>query len=180
VVVVFHFCQRGAALATPPEGILSVLVRPGETAVEAGFGMGYLTITMARLVGETCMVIAVDLRERMLAGARHRAHRAGLASRIRVQWCRPDALGLDGRVDFVLAFYMVHEVTERRRLRRELRRLCGLGGRMRPVEPVLHVRAADLKASAELAQEGGFALLEARLIRLSRAALLGTASPQGE
>ena len=57
----------------------------------------------------------------MLAGLRRRAARAGLGGPIDIRLARPDRLGiadLAGRVDLVLAFYVVHEIRGRRRLLR--------------------------------------------------------------
>ena len=48
-----------------------------QTAIDIGCGMGYFSLPMARLVGDTGRVIAVDLQDRML----HRAAAAGRAGR---------------------------------------------------------------------------------------------------
>jgi len=164
----------------PPQTILNGLVRPGETAMDLGCGMGYFTLAMAGLVGEHGKVIAVDLQERMLAGVRRRAEQADLTSRIRVHQCRPDTLDLDERVDFILAFWMLHEVRDRLGLLQELRQMVTPHGRLLLVEPVLHVHAWDFRASIGLTRQAGFASVEVRSIRFSHAVLLEAALPQQE
>lgn len=45
-----------------PEVILAGLVRPGQTVLDLGCGMGFFSLAMARLVGEQGRVICVDLQ----------------------------------------------------------------------------------------------------------------------
>src|ERR1051325_6297489 len=75
----------GYLLASPirrlwhnPAGVLTRYVRPGMTVLEPGPGMGYFTMELARRVGESGRVIAVDLQPEMLTGLRRRAAKAGL------------------------------------------------------------------------------------------------------
>ena len=64
-----------------PHAILSPYVSEGMIALEAGCGMGYFTLEMARLVGAYGKVIAVDLQPKMLSALQRRACRAGLGYR---------------------------------------------------------------------------------------------------
>ena len=45
--------------------------------MDVGCGMGYFSLPLARLTGESGHVIAADLQERMLEGLRRRAVYAG-------------------------------------------------------------------------------------------------------
>ena len=49
-----------------PEKILKGLVQEGQTAVDLGCGPGFFTLPLARMVGESGRVIAVDLQSKML------------------------------------------------------------------------------------------------------------------
>jgi len=51
-----------------PQRILEGLVQVGQRAADLGCGMGYFSLPMARLAGETGRVYAVDLQPEMLAG----------------------------------------------------------------------------------------------------------------
>jgi hypothetical protein len=57
-------------------------VSEGMTLVEPGPGIGYFTLELARLVGSSGRVVAVDLQPRLLDSLRRRAARSGLADRI--------------------------------------------------------------------------------------------------
>ena len=65
-----------------PDAILRPYVHPGMTVMDVGCGMGLFAIAMARLVGPTGKVIAVDLQQQMLDVLGKRALKAGVADRI--------------------------------------------------------------------------------------------------
>ena len=110
----------GYLLASPlrrifnkPDKVLAGHVRAGMTVLEPGPGMGYFTVELARLVGASGRVIAVDVQPRMIEGLRRRAAKAGVLDRLDARLAAPDSLGLadvTGAVDFTLAFAMVHEL----------------------------------------------------------------------
>ena len=95
-----------------PRRILRPHVKPGQTVLEVGPGMGFFTLPLAELVSADGRVIGVDCQERMLETLQRRAGRRGLADRIETRGCRDHTLqiaDLDQRVDLVLAFNVVHE-----------------------------------------------------------------------
>jgi len=83
------------------------------TVVEPGPGMGFFTLELARLVGPSGRVIAVDVQPKMLAELRRRAAKAGVLDRIEARQGPGDRMGLNdlnGQADFALAFAVVHEL----------------------------------------------------------------------
>ncbi len=158
-------------LVQNPDRIVSGLVGPGQTAVDIGCGIGYFTIPLARLVGSQGKVLAIDLQEKMLAGVRRRAEKAGLTDRIRFCLAAPAGLGVSGPVDFVLTFWMVHEVPDRERFLKEIHRLLRPGGTWLFAEPPIHVTAAAFQKTVSLAQSLGFQIVSRPEIGLSRAVL---------
>jgi ubiquinone/menaquinone biosynthesis C-methylase UbiE len=158
-----------------PVKLLGPFVRESMTVLEPGCGMGYFTLDVARMVGPAGRVVAVDLQERMLAGLRRRAARAGLLERIEIRQARPDGLclgDLAGRVDLALALHMVHEVPDPAAFLGELREALAPGGALVIVEPRGHVSAADFTATLAVAAGQGFDLDERVKVRADRAALL--------
>jgi ubiquinone/menaquinone biosynthesis C-methylase UbiE len=117
-----------------PERILNPHVKTGMTAVDIGCGMGYFTLGLAKLVGSGGKVIAVDLQEQMLAALGKRARKADLADRIVPHRCRPDLLGVEGPADFVLAFWMAHEVRDKPRFFTQISAFLKPGGRFPTAE----------------------------------------------
>jgi len=113
VVVCLYVRQRLRGLVHRPSEILGGLVRRGDTVADVGSGLGYFTLAMADIVGPEGKVISVDVQEQMLKRSRHRAERRGLVDRIEFHQASHKGMGLSAPVDFVLAFWMVHEVRDR-------------------------------------------------------------------
>ncbi len=65
-----------------PMKIMSPYIQEGMTVMDVGPGMGYFTISIAKLVGPSGNVIAADLQQPMLKAIQRRAVRAGVQNRI--------------------------------------------------------------------------------------------------
>ena len=147
-------------LRQSPRRWLGPFVREGMLVLEPGPGMGFFTLDVARMVGPSGQVVAVDLQEKMLAGLRRRAERAGLAERIELRLAGADRLGVDdlaGRVDLVLAIYMVHEMPDADAFFAEAWRALRPGGRLLFAEPRWHVPRKQFERLIAAAERAGFA-----------------------
>jgi ubiquinone/menaquinone biosynthesis C-methylase UbiE len=167
-------------LAQRPGRVLRPFVRPGMVVVEPGCGMGFFTLDIVRLVGPDGRVIAIDLQDRMLEGLRRRARSAGLEERIDIRLARPEALGiadLAGRVDLVLAIYLLHEVRGQAGFYAEVRAALKPGGALLVVEPPLHVSATDFRASLALAEKERLHVVGRPKIGGNQTALLAKSAP---
>ena len=154
-----------------PEKILGPHLKQSMTVMDFGCGMGLFSIAMARMVGDGGCVIAVDVQQKMLDVLCRRSERAGVADRIRAHRCQRDSIGLDGPVDFVLAFWSIHESPDMRGLLDEVHRCLVSSGRILVVEPRGHVSATEFGNMVATAKEIGLSLHDEPRIRLSRAAV---------
>jgi ubiquinone/menaquinone biosynthesis C-methylase UbiE len=137
--------------------------------------MGFFSLPMAELVGPSGRVICVDLQERMINSLRKRALRAGLADRIETRVCSASSLGtqdLEGKVDFVLAFAMVHEVPDAAGLLTQLGDVLAPGGRLLIAEPRGHVSEEALEETIAAAERAGLSVIDRPNIKRSRAVLV--------
>ncbi len=159
-------------LIHPGERILRPYVRPGDQAVDIGSGMGYFSIALARLVGPDGQVLAIDLQQAMLAGARRRATRHKLERRILFHQGTPTDLGIDRKVDFALAFWMAHEVPDQAAFFGQEAAALQPGACFLFVEPRGHVSSRAFADSLREAAGAGLAVHTQPQITLSRAALL--------
>ncbi len=172
----------GYLLASPlrrliqdPAKVLGPYVREGMTVLEPGPGMGFFTLELARLVGPTGRVVAVDIQPRMLAWLRRRAARAGLADRVDIRLVPPDTLGLAdlaGSVDFTLAMAVVHELPDVERFFTEVAEVSKTGAGLLVAEPAGHVKTVDFEAQLQAATRAGFEMAGRPSIRRSHAAFL--------
>lgn len=171
-------------LAHDPAAILGPFVRPGDTVLDIGCGPGFFTIPLARLVGGTGHVVAVDIQSGMLDRTRRRAEKAGLAARVRLVKADETGLHLEGAADLALVFWMAHEVKDLEKLFAGIRAALKPDGRLLLVEPRLHVTASGYGEILAAAARAGFETAETPAVRLSRAALLRPAMsrsrPEGD
>lgn len=178
-----HVCPwwLGYLLACPlrrwlhdPGAIVGPFVSDGMTVLEPGPGMGFFTLELARRVGPKGRVIAIDVQPRMLQGLVRRADKAGLAARIDVRPPKGDHLGIEdyaGKVDFALAFAMVHEVRNPEALLADIYSSLKPGGRLLLAEPTGHVSTEAFAATLDLARKPGLVLESQPPIRRSQTAL---------
>jgi SAM-dependent methyltransferase len=158
-----------------PEKMLAPYVGEGMTVLEPGPGMGFFTLELARLVGPSGRVVAVDIQPRMLAGLKRRAARAGLSEWLDTRLVSAHTLGLadlDGAVDFTLAFGVVHELPAVEPFFAEVAKASRAGAGLLFAEPADHVKTAAFDAELQAATRAGFELAGRPLITRSRAAYL--------
>lgn len=145
------------------------------TALEPGPGMGFFTIPLARLVGASGRVIAVDLQPKMIEGLKRRAANENLLDRIDARVTSAETMGiadLEGKVDFILAFAMVHEVPDAVRFFAEVARASKQNARVLLAEPRGHVRDEAFAAELAAAAATGLSVVERPTIKRSQAAVL--------
>jgi demethylmenaquinone methyltransferase/2-methoxy-6-polyprenyl-1,4-benzoquinol methylase len=114
-------------------GLEKLDARPGEKALEIGFGTGHCLVSLAQSVGPTGKVYGLDLSERMLTVARDNLHKAGMAERVELS-CG-DALKLAYPSDTIDAIFMsftleLFDTPEIPLMLAECKRVLRPGGRM--------------------------------------------------
>jgi len=153
------------------EDILRPYITKGNTVLDIGPGMGYFSLPLAKMVGERGKVIAADVQPEMLMALRKRAKKAGVEQQIITHLCRADSLGLNSQFDFIIAFWMVHEVPDQFLFFEEVKSLLKLSGNFLLSEPILHVNQAMYEKTVKTAESAGLILVGKPKISLSRSAL---------
>jgi ubiquinone/menaquinone biosynthesis C-methylase UbiE len=152
-----------------PEKIVGPYVKPGMTVMDVGCGMGFFSIAMARMVGDNGQVIAVDLQQQMLDVLRKRAEKANVAERIQTHACDAGRLGVKVSIDLALAFAMVHEVSDAKRLLAEIHSCLKPGGKFFVAEPRIHVPGLAFAAMVATANDVGLQVTDQPRVRWCRA-----------
>jgi SAM-dependent methyltransferase len=145
------------------------------TVLEPGSGMGFFTLDLARLVGPSGRVIAVDIQPKMLDRMKRRAAKSALLDRIDARLAASDSMGiadLAGSVDFTLAFAVVHEFPDPGRFFSEVAGASKAGASLLVAEPKGHVKQSYFDTELEAAAGAGFNVNDRPWIRASRTALL--------
>jgi ubiquinone/menaquinone biosynthesis C-methylase UbiE len=172
----------GYLLASPlrrwwqnPEQLLAPYLRAGMTVLEPGPGMGFFTLPLARMVGGSGRVVAVDIQAKMLDVLRRRATKAHLAERIETRLAAMDSLRLDdlrGSVDFVLAGAVVHEMPSAHHFFREVAAASKTGALLLLAEPAGHVTAETFAVELEAARQAAWEEVRRPTINRCLAAVL--------
>ncbi len=158
-----------------PEKILRPFVATGMTVLDVGSAMGFFSLPLAEMVGPAGKVVCVDVQEKMLGALRRRALKAQVSDRIITRVCKPGSLGLDGldgTVDFVLAFAVVHEVPDPRALFADIFRAMKPGALCLVAEPKGHVPVREFEQTLSAAEASGLHVAGNPKITRCRTALL--------
>ena len=155
-----------------PEEIFLPYLHEGMTVVDLGCGMGFFSLGMAKLVGETGTVISVDLQQQMLDTLKNRAEKAGVANRINTFLCDANNIGSHKAVAFALAFWMVHETPDEMNFFKQVYALLRKSGKLLLAEPKLHVTGVEFQKTLAIADKVGFKFIDSPIISLSHTALL--------
>lgn len=167
----FTFDNRLRRLYQDPVNILSPLISEGDRILDIGCGMGFLTIPAAALTGEKGEVVAVDLQQRMLDGLWRKALKAGLQERIQLQLASQGSIGVSGSFDLALAFWMVHEVHDRKSFLIQILESLRPGGLLLIAEPYLHVPKARFSQIESDLREVGLRIIASPAVGFSRTLL---------
>ena len=158
-----------------PEAFLSSYVKAGMTVFEPGPGMGFFTLPVSRLVGPSGRVIVADVQPEMLNVLRRRAAKANLLDRIETRLVGRDTMGVEdllAKVDFVLAWAIVHEFPSGDNFFAEAAATLKPGGHLLFGEPSGHVDEAHFARELEAARLAGLIELQRLNVRRSVVALL--------
>ena len=168
-----HLDGRFRRMVQNPRKILGNHITEGMKVLDIGCGTGFFSIEMAKMVGNSGKVIAADLQEGMLNILENKIKGTEIEKRIRLHKSEEDKIGLSEKVDFVLAFYMVHEVPDQTRFFGEIRSILKPDGRFLIVEPKLfHVSKRDFAKTVKNATDLGFKPGGKQRVFLSRSIVL--------
>jgi ubiquinone/menaquinone biosynthesis C-methylase UbiE len=154
-----------------PDKILGPFIKNGMTVLDMGCGPGYFTTELARLVGEEGKVIAADLQKEMLEKMISKVRKYGLGKRVKAHQCQPWKTGVETKVDFILTFWMVHEVPDQQRFFEELKSLLNPEGKILIVEPKIHVTGNSFNAMIARLETAGFQIIDRPDVAISRSLL---------
>lgn len=155
-----------------PRKILRPYITEGMTVLDMGCGPGFFSLEMARMAGKSGRVIASDLQEGMLQKVKEKIKGTELEERIIVHKCEENKIGVSEPVDFVLLFYMVHEVPNKEDFFNEIRTILKPHGQVLIVEPPFHVSRSAFEETIRKAGDVGLIVVERPKVLFSKAVIL--------
>ena len=155
-----------------PEKIVKPYIKPGMVVLDLGCGPGFFTIEIAKILNGQGKVVAADLQEGMLEIIRQKIRKTELEQRIELHKCQDQWVGVTEKVDFILAFYVVHEVPDQDKLFLELKSILKPNGKIFIVEPKFHVPKKSFNNMLERVKNLGFEIIKRPKLFLNRAVVL--------
>jgi ubiquinone/menaquinone biosynthesis C-methylase UbiE len=118
-----------------PDIFAAMGVKDGAVVADVGAGNGYFTTRLARAVGPTGRVYAVDISTNALNSLRQRVQREGLTNVEAILGITTDPKLPDGVLDAALIVNAYHEMTEHQAMLAAIKRALKPSGRLVIVEP---------------------------------------------
>lgn len=155
-----------------PRKILGPYVKEGMTVLDFGCGPGFFSIDLARMVGKSGRVIAADLQEGMLQKLRKKIQGTELEGRITLHKCEKNKIGLLEEVDFVLAFYLLHEIPNQETFFNEIESILKPNGQIFIAEPPFHVSKKAFEKTIRKANDAGLIVADRPKLFLNKTMVL--------
>lgn len=155
-----------------PEKLLSKYIKPGMNVMDFGCGPGFFSIEIAKLLKHSGRITAVDLQQGMLDKLNSKIKGSVFQNSIELHKCGERNIGLNEVFDFIVAFYVIHEVQDPERLFLQFNNLLVQKGRIFIAEPLFHVPKDKFYNNLSFATKYGFRVIETPKLFFSRAVVL--------
>lgn len=163
-----------------PQKILRPYIKEGMVVLDLGCGPGFFSIEIAKLLNQSGTVICADLQDGMLDSVRQKIKGSDNENLFLLHKCNGDAINVSLSVDFVLAFYMIHEVPDQVRLFEELKSILTSQGQILIIEPKFHVSRESFNAMIDTLNAIGFEVIENPKVFFSRSILVSNKKKHNE
>jgi ubiquinone/menaquinone biosynthesis C-methylase UbiE len=155
-----------------PGKLLKPYIISGMTVLDLGCGPGFFSIEIAKLLKGRGKVIAADLQEGMLQKVHKKVSGTLLEPYIELHRCENTKIGVKEKVDFILAFYMVHEVPDQNKLFADFKSILKPTGKLYIVEPSFHVSKDAFTNMSKRILDAGFNIVSRPKVFMGRGLLL--------
>ena len=150
-----------------PNKILKPFISKNMKALDIGCGPGVFSIEIAKLLEGTGKVICVDMQEGMLELIKNKISGTSIEQTITLHKCTQENICIEENVDFVLMFYMVHEVPNKENLFNDVLPLVNKNGLLMIVEPGL-ISRKEFNEISDIIKKNGFIGYEKLKIAFSK------------
>jgi len=157
-----------------PQKILKPYIKEGMVVLDLGCGPGFFSMEIAKLLNKSGTVICADMQDGMLDVVRQKIKGSYNEGLFQLHKCDSDAINISLSVDFVLAFYMIHEVPDQVRLFEELKSILTPHGQILIIEPKFHVSEKSFNVMIDNLNSIGFEVIDNPKVSISRSILVTT------
>jgi|WetSurMetagenome_2_1015567.scaffolds.fasta_scaffold34864_1 ubiquinone/menaquinone biosynthesis C-methylase UbiE len=154
-----------------PQKIFSKYIKPGGSAIDIGCGPGFFTIELAKLVGEKGTVIGTDIQDEAITIINNKIKNTPLEKVVKAVKSSPESIGVTEKLDFILNFYVLHEVKNMKKFIEEIKFMMKPESIYMLVEPKGHVNKNEFAEELDIIKNTGFKLIESPKVFFSRTAV---------
>jgi len=154
-----------------PNKILKPYIKKNITALDIGCGPGVFSMEIAKLMEGTGKVISVDMQEGMLEIVKRKIAGKFYENNIVLHKCAQNCIGVKENIDFLLLFYVVHEVPGKENLFNEILPLINKDGLIMIVEPGL-ISTKEFNWIVNFVKDKGFEEYKKQKIMFSKGIVL--------
>lgn len=155
-----------------PNKMFKQYVKEGMSVMDIGCGLGCFSIGLAKMVGERGRVHSVDLQKGMLDRLMKRARKSNIGDIIETHQCSADVIGIEEKLDFALAFWMIHETPNPDFFLKQIYDILKAEGILFLSEPKMHTSEECFDKTIADAQNIGFQIICNPKINMSRTVVL--------
>lgn len=156
-----------------PQEMFKDFISPGDFAADIGCGPGYFSIPISNMVGSKGKIISADIQTKMIEKLKKKIRKLNLEQRFETIVCQENNIGIKEKVDFVLTFWMVHEVKNVDLFFQQIRKILKDDGKYLLVEPKIHVSGKEFAGTLKRAELNGLKVKKTDVkIKFSRASIL--------
>ena len=146
-------------------------INKGDTVIDVGCGTGIFSIGIAKMVGEQGKVLAVDLQQGMLDIVAEKIKGSKYEKTIELIKSGAESTGLTEPADFIIAFYLVHEVPSAENFFKEMHSLLKAGKYLYIAEPPHHTTTESFAEMITVAGKCGFEIAAKPTVIMGRTAV---------
>jgi len=154
-----------------PHQILEPYLSEGDFVADIGCGMGYFSMAMAEYVGSSGKVFAVDLQQQMLDILQKRSQHLTAQLPIKTILAGNEENDIKVSLDFMLTFWMLHEVEDKEAFLRNWQSFLKDGGKYLLAEPIFHTSHKLFDEEVEICKDIGFVEIPHPHVRVSHSVL---------
>lgn len=174
-----HSVERAGALESSfryrfqnPKNILGPYLKPGMTVLDLGCGPGFFTTEIARMLHGSGKVVAADIQSGMLEKVSRKITGSDLERIVQIHRCQEKSLNLTDKIDFVLAFYSLHEMSSLDNILDEIKLLLKPEGVILIAEQKFHVQKSLFIGIIDKMEKRGFEITGQPNVFISRAVIM--------
>jgi ubiquinone/menaquinone biosynthesis C-methylase UbiE len=142
----------------PDVALDAIGIKPGMVVADIGAGTGYMTLRMAKRVGPSGKVYAVDVQPEMLRRLRQNAEKAKFSNIETVLGTETDPKLPENALDLILLVDVYHEFSQPQKMLRRMRAELNVTGRLvlleyRKEDPLIPIRPEHKMSVQEVKTE---------------------------